>query len=201
MQQMGMEFPKNARLGLMTPTAKMAVGYVSRQPRRNGGFFMPVISPGARMSLNICLLIMLGGAIGTLIRYLISVLTTTAPHQLPWSTMAINIAGSFLIGFFGTMTLANGRFPASENVRLFVMVGICGGFTTFSSFSLQTFDLLRKGNIWRAGINVLASVVLCICAVALGHFVAAHFNGDAADIAQISIEEEASFAPPAHRSS
>jgi CrcB protein len=148
-----------------------------------------------------CLLIMLGGAIGTLIRYLISVLTTNAPHELPWNTMAINIAGSFLIGFFGTMTLANGRFPVSENVRLFVMVGICGGFTTFSSFSLQTFELLRKGCIVRAGINVVASVVLCICAVAFGHFVAAHFNGNAGEVAQISVEEEASFAPARHRSS
>lgn len=153
------------------------------------------------MSLLTCLLIMLGGAIGTLIRYLISVLTTTAPHDLPWSTIAINITGSFLIGFFGTMTLAHGRFPVSENVRLFVMVGICGGYTTFSSFSLQTFDLLRRGYMVRAGINVLASVVLCICAVALGHFVAAHFNGNAGDVAQISMEEEARFAPPGHRSS
>jgi len=153
------------------------------------------------MSLLTCLLIMLGGAIGTLIRYLISVLTTTAPHDLPWSTIAINITGSFLIGFFGTMTLANGRFPVSENVRLFVMVGVCGGYTTFSSFSLQTFDLLRRGCMVRAGINVLASVVLCICAVALGHFVAAHFNGNAGDVTQISMEEEARFAPPRHRSS
>jgi CrcB protein len=153
------------------------------------------------MSLPTCLLIMLGGAIGTLIRYLISVLTTTTPHELPWSTMAINIAGSFLIGFFGTMTLANGRFPVSENIRLFVMVGVCGGFTTFSSFSLQTFELLRKGCLVRAGINVLASVVLCICAVAFGHFVALHFNGNVGEVAQISVEEEASFSPPTHRSS
>jgi CrcB protein len=144
---------------------------------------------------------MLGGAIGTLIRYLISVLTTTTPRELPWSTMAIKIAGSFLIGFFGTMTLANGRFPVSENIRLFVMVGVCGGFTTFSSFSLQTFELLRKGCLVRAGINVLASVVLCICAVAFGHFVAFHFNGNADEVAQISVEEEAGFSPPTHRSS
>jgi fluoride exporter len=152
------------------------------------------------MSLPTCLLIMLGGAIGTLVRYLISVLTTTAPCELPWSTMAINIAGSFVIGFFGTLTLSNGRFPVSENVRLFVMVGACGGFTTFSAFSLQTFELLRDGYIVRAGINVLASVVLCIGAVAFGHLVAVHFNGHAIEIAQISVEEEASFTPPKHRS-
>jgi CrcB protein len=151
------------------------------------------------MSLNTCLLVMLGGAFGTLIRYFISDMTTTGSHQFPWSTIAINIGGSFLIGFFGTMTLAHGRFPASENVRMFVMVGICGGFTTFSSFSLQTFDLLRRGNLWRAGMNVLASVVLCICAVALGHFIAACLNGNATDVAQISVEEEANFGQSSQR--
>jgi CrcB protein len=151
------------------------------------------------MSLPTCLLIMLGGAIGTLIRYLISILTTTAQHELPWSTIAINITGSFLIGFFGTLTLSNGRFPVSENVRLLVMVGLLGGFTTFSAFSLQTFELLRNGYIIRAGINVLASVILCLCAVAVGHSVAARFNGNAFEIAQVSTEEEANFAPPRNR--
>lgn len=145
------------------------------------------------MSLTTCLFIMLGGAIGTLLRYVISVLTTTAPHQLPWGTIAINIAGSFLIGFFGTMTLAHGRFPASENVRLFVMVGVCGGFTTFSSFSLQTLDLMRAGSMGRAAINVVASVMLCVGAAAAGHVVAAHFNGHSADISQIALEEEANL--------
>jgi CrcB protein len=144
---------------------------------------------------------MLGGAVGTLIRYLISVLTSTAPHELPWGTIAINVSGSFLIGFFGTLTLANGRFPVSENIRLLVMVGICGGFTTFSSFSLQTFELLRNGCVVRAMVNVAGSVVLCIGAVALGHFVAARFNGNASAVAQISAEEEASFTPPRHRNS
>jgi len=145
------------------------------------------------MSFTTCLLIMLGGAVGTLMRYLISVLTTGSPHELPWGTIAINISGSFIIGFFGTLTLSNGRFPVSENVRLLVMVGICGGFTTFSSFSLQTFDLMRNGYVVRALVNVVGSVVLCICAVALGHAVAAHFNGNAPEVAQISLEEEASF--------
>lgn len=152
------------------------------------------------MSLSTCLLIMVGGAIGTLMRYLISVLTTSVSHELPWGTILINIAGSFIIGFFGTLTLAHGRFPVSENVRLFVMVGICGGFTTFSSFSLQTYDLMRNGAIVRAGINVLGSVVLCICAVALGHLLAAHFNGNAIPVAQIAMEEEARFTPSNHES-
>lgn len=145
------------------------------------------------MSISSCLLIMLGGAVGTLVRYLISALISASPHELPWSTIGINVAGSFVIGFFGTLTLASGRFPVSENSRLLVMVGLCGGFTTFSSFSLQTFDLLRNGSIFRAAINVFVSVALCICAVALGHAIAAHLNGHAPDVVQISAEEEASL--------
>lgn len=150
------------------------------------------------MSLYTCFLIMLGGALGTLLRYLIAAQTSAAPHELPWSTILINISGSFLIGFFGTLTLSSGKFPVSENLRLLVMVGICGGFTTFSSFSLQTFDLMRHGHFIRATINVIGSVVLCICAVALGHLIAAHFNGHAPEISQLSIEEEASFTNGQH---
>jgi CrcB protein len=111
--------------------------------------------------------------------------------QLPWGTIIVNITGSFIIGFFGTLTLAHGRYPVSEDVRLFVMIGICGGYTTFSSFSLQTLDLLRSGALTRAAINVLLSVLLCILAVAAGHAIAAYFNGGATEIAQIEIEEEA----------
>ncbi len=134
---------------------------------------------------------MVGGALGTLARYLVSLAAMPVSRQLPWGTIGINIAGSFIIGFFGTLTLAQGRFPLSENARLFVMVGVCGGFTTFSSFSLQTFDLLRNGAVLRAGLNIVASVLLCVCAAALGHFVAASLNGGSAQITQLPSEEEA----------
>jgi fluoride exporter len=143
------------------------------------------------LSLLTCLFVMLGGALGSLFRYVLAVLFANDVHELPIGTIGINVSGSFLIGFFGTLTLANGRFPVSENVRLFVMVGLCGGYTTFSSFSLQTLDLMRSGAIGRAAINVVASVVLCVFAVGLGHLAAAHFNGGAIEIAQIDIEEEA----------
>jgi CrcB protein len=142
------------------------------------------------MSLTTCLLVALGGAIGTLARYLISVAALPLSQSLPWGTIGINILGSFVIGLFGTLTLANGRFPVSEDARLFVMVGVCGGFTTFSSFSLQTLDLLRGGATMRAFANIIVSVVLCVCAVAIGHLIAAHFNRGAQQIAQLSIEEE-----------
>jgi fluoride exporter len=142
------------------------------------------------MSFTTCLLIVIGGAIGTLARYLISVAALPISQNLPWGTIGINILGSFVIGMFGTLTLAHGRFPVSENARLFVMVGLCGGFTTFSSFSLQTLDLLRGGAVVRAAINIVASVILCVGAVTIGHLIAAHFNGGAPRIAQLAIEED-----------
>jgi fluoride exporter len=133
---------------------------------------------------------MIGGAIGTLARYVVSVLALPFSRELPWGTIIINITGSFVIGFFGTLTLASGRYPVSENLRIFVMVGFCGGYTTFSAFSLQTLDLLRAGAFGRAAINIFGSVVLCILAVAAGHLLGSQLNGGAQQIAQIEIEEE-----------
>jgi CrcB protein len=142
------------------------------------------------MSFSTCLLIAVGGALGTLARYLISVAAVPFSHTLPWGTILINVSGSFVIGFFGTLTLSQGRHPLPESARLFIMVGFCGGFTTFSSFSLQTLDLMRNGSLMRALINVVASVVLCVGAVAVGHALAAKLNGGAAEIAQTEIEDE-----------
>lgn len=143
------------------------------------------------MSLITSLYVILGGALGSFARYAISLAALPISRNLPWGTILINIAGSFIIGFFGTLTLAHGRYPVSENWRLFVMVGLCGGFTTFSSFSLQTLDLIRGGAVLRAGANIVASVVLCVAAVAFGHFLAAQLNQHAPQVAQIPIEEEA----------
>jgi CrcB protein len=135
--------------------------------------------------------IAIGGAIGTVARYWIAVWLLPLSRTLPIGIIAINILGSFVIGLFGTLTLASGRHPLPENARLFVMVGLCGGFTTFSSFSLQTLDLLRNGAWTRALLNVALSVLLCLAAVAAGHALAAHFNDGSRAVAQQSIEEEA----------
>lgn len=117
------------------------------------------------------LLVALGSALGGVLRFALTRLIPPAAG-LPLATILINILGSFVIGYVATLTLATGRHPASENTRLFLMVGLCGGFTTFSAFSLQTLDLLRTGAWPRALLNVLLSVTLCLAAVALGHHLA-----------------------------
>src|SRR5262245_46688950 len=97
------------------------------------------------MNFYTCLLIAAGGAIGTLARYGLSALALPISEDLPWGTIIINILGSFIIGLSGTLTLATGKYPVFENMRLFVMVGLCGGFTTFSAFSHRTFPNQVQG--------------------------------------------------------
>ncbi len=124
-----------------------------------------------------------GGALGSVARAWIglAILRITGP-QFPWGTILINIVGSFIIGFFGTLTATNGRFGVPADARAFVMVGICGGFTTFSSFSLQTLDLARDGRMGQASANIGLSLVLCLAAVAAGHYAAAGINTSGARI-------------------
>ncbi len=115
--------------------------------------------------------IALGGALGSVARYWVGIVVAElAGFTFPWGTLLINIAGSFVIGYFGYLTMPDGARPASEEMRLFVMVGICGGFTTFSAFSLQMVDMLRVGQVAPACAYVVASVVLCLLGTALGRY-------------------------------
>ncbi|GBQ63699.1 integral membrane protein CrcB [Ameyamaea chiangmaiensis NBRC 103196] len=143
------------------------------------------------MSWTTCLIVMLGGALGTLARYAMSVTMAPISRAFPWSTLSINIIGSFIIALFGTLTLVHGRLVTSENTRLFVMVGLCGGFTTFSSFSLQTLDLARIGSPGRAAWNIALSVVLCLAAAALGAAIGRHYAPGAIQLAALDPDEEA----------
>ncbi len=125
----------------------------------------------------IYLWIALGSAIGGMARYACSVFALTHfGEAFPWGTLAINVVGSFIIGLFATLTAGEGRLLVSHSTRLFVMVGLCGGFTTFSAFSLQTLILLREGDMLRAGTNIALSIVLCLLAVWLGHALATALN-------------------------
>jgi len=119
----------------------------------------------------------LGGALGSIGRawLALTVARITGP-QFPWGTILINITGSFVIGFFGTLTASGSRFVVPVDARAFVMVGICGGFTTFSSFSLQMLELARDGRMPQALGNIGLSVMLCLSAVAAGYYGAATVN-------------------------
>ena len=91
-------------------------------------------------------------------------------------TLVINVTGAFVIGFFATLTGTEGRMLVSPTFRTFFMAGICGGYTTFSSFSLQTLNLARDGEWLYAGLNALLSFTLCLFAVWLGHVTAMTLN-------------------------
>ena len=119
----------------------------------------------------------IGGALGSIARYVCSLgLARWFGETFPWGTLFVNVAGSFLIGFFFMLTASGGRLLVSSDWRIFVTVGICGGFTTFSSLSLQTLLLLRDGEWVLAGLNAFGSLALCMISVWLGFFCATLLN-------------------------
>jgi fluoride exporter len=119
----------------------------------------------------------IGGALGSVARFWLgNAMVMVMGSEFPWGTLLINILGSFIISFFGMLTGSADRFPVPYEARIFVMVGICGGFTTFSSFSLQTIELAYAGQAGRAGIYVAISVILCLAACALGFWTATAFS-------------------------
>ena len=115
----------------------------------------------------------LGGALGTIARFLVNGLVSKIFVTFPMGTLVINVTGSFIISFFATLTDPEGRLLVSPTFRAVFMTGICGGYTTFSSFSLQTLNLARDGEWLYAGLNASLSFVLCLFAAWLGHVTAA----------------------------
>jgi CrcB protein len=127
--------------------------------------------------LTLYLWVMLGSALGGGARYWCSGFAANHFGELfPWGTLIVNVVGSFIIGFFATLTGPDGRLLVRTEARQFVMVGLCGGYTTFSSFSLQTLALIRDGEMGRAGGNIGLSFVLCLLSVWLGHLAASSLN-------------------------
>lgn len=119
-----------------------------------------------------------GGALGSVARFWVAEAISTyfSSTDFPWGTVVANISGSFLIGFFATLTGPDGRVFADMQTRQFVMIGVFGGYTTFSSFSLQTLMLAQEGEWLQAGANIGLSVIACLIAVWLGHVAAAFLN-------------------------
>ena len=112
--------------------------------------------------------IAIGGALGSVARFWCNGLVSEKlGATFPWGTLMVNVVGSFIIGVIGAVASPEGRLnPQSRAFATqFFMIGICGGYTTFSSFSLQTLNLLREREWLYAGGNVLLSVVLCTMAV------------------------------------
>ena len=113
--------------------------------------------------------VMLGGALGTGARFWASGLVAERFGEVfPLGTLFVNVSGSFVIGFVGGLIDPAGPFLIGPRLRQFVMIGVCGGYTTFSSFSLQTLELARDGDWLRAGLNGVLSLFGCLLAVWLG---------------------------------
>ncbi len=116
------------------------------------------------------LLVATGSALGGTLRYWLSGLIANWVGQtFPWGTLVINVTGSIVIGLFATLTGPDGRVLVPGEWRQFFMVGVCGGYTTFSSFSLQTLTLAQDGEWLWASLNIMLSVALCLFGVWLGH--------------------------------
>jgi len=113
------------------------------------------------ISFQSILAVAIGGAIGSVARFLIGIASTKAfGLAFPWGTLAINVSGSFLIGVFIEAFAL--RWDLSQNWRIFLTVGICGGFTTFSTFSLDSYVLMERGELALSAAYVVGSVVLSI---------------------------------------
>jgi CrcB protein len=121
--------------------------------------------------MRLYLWVTFGGALGSALRFFVSGwVANRFGETFPWGTLLVNVTGCFLIGFYAALTdPAVGRVVAGPTARMFFMTGICGGYTTFSSFSLQTLNLVRDDQWLQAGGNILGSVFVCLLAVWLGH--------------------------------
>jgi CrcB protein len=126
----------------------------------------------------IYLWIALGSALGGMARYACQGWAARLISEtFPWGTLIVNIVGCSLIGFIATSTGAEGRVIVAPPIRQFMMVGILGGYTTFSSFSLDTLNMARDGQWTKVAGYVLGSLVLCLVGVWLGHVIALTVNG------------------------
>lgn len=111
-----------------------------------------------------------GSAVGGMGRYwCTNVIARHFGEYLPWGTIVVNVSGSLLIGILTALVTADGRPLISEDARALLMIGLCGGYTTFSAFSLQTLNLARSGEWFWASANILLSVLFCLVAVWLGY--------------------------------
>jgi len=128
--------------------------------------------------LETMLIVFLGGAIGSVGRYYgASLIMQLSGGTFPLGTMFVNVTGAIVIGFVAGLAAPESPFLISPRARLFLMTGVCGGYTTFSTFSLETFNLLNDGQWLTASLNAAGSVFLCITAVWIGMIAAQLLGG------------------------
>jgi fluoride exporter len=157
-----MEFPVTTALEqLMTPTESV---------RLLGRSFLFLKDKAGKLNMDVTkvLLVLLGGAVGTGCRYWLStfVYSVVEKPSFPYANFIINVSGSFIIGILAELFEA--RVLVSPTMRAALLTGMLGGYTTFSSFSLETFSLLRDGETWLALVNAFGSVLLGLVAVWMG---------------------------------
>ena len=157
----------SSSLSASGPTEKHPPSQMRRSPRwqafwDNTGSYISVI---------------LGSMLGAVARFLVSVLSVGQfGDGFPWGTLFVNVTGSFAIGFYAALTGPDGRLFVSVRQRLFVMVGFCGGYTTFSAFSLETLRLGQSGNIQTALAYIFVSIMTWLISVWIGHALGARVN-------------------------
>jgi len=122
-------------------------------------------------SLGTWFAVAIGGALGSMARFwLTGAVTALTGPRFPWGTLLINVVGSFVIGGVSGLTLTPARIAMHPDLRIFLMVGICGGFTTFSAFSLQLLELLQTGYVVAGLLYAAGSVLLCLLFVWFGWY-------------------------------
>ena len=128
------------------------------------------------MTASGAIAVALGSALGAVLRHATSDAFAATGAGFPWDTLTVNVIGSLVIGWLAALSVPEGRLPLDENRRLFLMGGVCGGFTTFSVFSLETLALLQAGALPLAAANIAGTMVVCLAAVWVGFALASRMN-------------------------
>ena len=116
------------------------------------------------MNIQFILAVATGGALGSVMRYLVGIGSAREfGTDFPWGTLIITVTGSFLIGIFAALFVTRWNLP--QAARIFLTVGICGGYTTFSTFSLDAWYLIERGQTWASATYMIGSVVLSVGAL------------------------------------
>jgi CrcB protein len=143
----------------------------------DGGAIVVTVSRRRSEVLRLYLAVGCGAAVGSLLRFFSGfVIVSGFGQSALWTTAFVNVVGSFVIMFFATLTGPDGRLLVGPARRQFIMGGICGGFTTFSAMSLDSFMLMLQGDVFRGALYLGAVVSFSLAAAWIGHMLAVRIN-------------------------